>query len=48
MLMGPDFFQLIPEEKDKAKRGVKLAKIKDNMIFPLTDYDSYEGNVVST
>lgn len=42
-----DFSKLIPKEKNKAKRCMKLAKIKSSTIFPLMDYDSYEGNVIN-
>lgn len=31
--MGPDFSKLIPEKETKAKRYIKLAKIKSNTIF---------------
>lgn len=33
VLMGLAFSKFIPEEKDKAKRCMKLAKIKSNTIF---------------
>lgn len=38
--MGPNFSTLIPKEKNKAKKCMKLAKIKSRMIFPLMEYDS--------
>lgn len=45
--MGPNFSTLIPKEKNEAKKCMKLANIKSSMIFPLMDYDSYEGNVIN-
>ena len=45
--MGPNFSTLIPKEKNKAEKCMKLAKIKSSMILPLMDYDPYEGNVIN-